>query len=340
MAVITKNATYKVKIGGQTYIMHWYTNSNQVEITGEAGKTLTVKLADIATALGLKVDKVAGKGLSTNDFTTLLLTKLNGITDGATKVEDSATNGSIKINGVEVQVYDEQGMKDYVDGVAAVGVHLVDPVKAAASTNLVLTVSGGNVTIPQSSLSAALSLGAGLPQTAGDRILLMGQTTKSENGIYEFVSTSAPNDTYKKVAGEDNTQGALTFVEGGTYNDEMREFMGAGADNSYVWRMFSKPDQISAGDGLLKVGTELKIKPFYRDEIKPGAQYTPPASNDAVPFATLVKALFYELRAMKGSTDNAFEAPAATLKDIHKTDFTTNAATEPVNDGDIVIYYS
>lgn len=31
----------------------------------------------MTTALGLKVDKIAGKGLSTNDFTTALQTKLN-----------------------------------------------------------------------------------------------------------------------------------------------------------------------------------------------------------------------------------------------------------------------
>lgn len=52
-----------------------------------------------------KVDKVDGKGLSANDFTTALKTKLEGIAAGATKVEKSTTNGNVKINGVETQVY-------------------------------------------------------------------------------------------------------------------------------------------------------------------------------------------------------------------------------------------
>lgn len=56
-------------------------------------------------AIGNKVDKVDGKGLSTEDFTTTLLTKLNGIAEGATKVEKSTTNGNIKINGTETVVY-------------------------------------------------------------------------------------------------------------------------------------------------------------------------------------------------------------------------------------------
>ena len=64
---------------------------------------------DVVTALnaaiGNKVDKVAGKGLSTNDLTTALLTKLNGIAEGATKVAQSTTNGNITINGTETVVY-------------------------------------------------------------------------------------------------------------------------------------------------------------------------------------------------------------------------------------------
>lgn len=56
-------------------------------------------------AIGQKVDKVAGKGLSTEDFTTALKTKLEGIADGATKVEKGAANGAIKINGTETTIY-------------------------------------------------------------------------------------------------------------------------------------------------------------------------------------------------------------------------------------------
>lgn len=52
-----------------------------------------------------KVDKVDGKGLSANDFTSALKTKLEGIATGATKVEKSTTNGNVKINGVETTVY-------------------------------------------------------------------------------------------------------------------------------------------------------------------------------------------------------------------------------------------
>ena len=56
-------------------------------------------------AIGNKVDKVEGMGLTANNFTNALLNKLNGIAEGATKTEASSTNGKIKINGVETKVY-------------------------------------------------------------------------------------------------------------------------------------------------------------------------------------------------------------------------------------------
>jgi hypothetical protein len=57
------------------------------------------------TAIGKKVDKVSGKQLSTEDFTTTLKNKLDAIAAEATKVEHSDTNGNIKINGSETTVY-------------------------------------------------------------------------------------------------------------------------------------------------------------------------------------------------------------------------------------------
>lgn len=61
--------------------------------------------AALSAAIGNKVDKVAGKGLSTEDFTTALKTKLEGIEEGATKVEKGTGNGQIKINGTDTTIY-------------------------------------------------------------------------------------------------------------------------------------------------------------------------------------------------------------------------------------------
>lgn len=72
------------------------------------------KTTDVNTALEEKVDKVEGKGLSTNDYTTEEKTKLAGIAANATKVEASATNGKVKIDGVDTVVYTEP--EDVVHG--------------------------------------------------------------------------------------------------------------------------------------------------------------------------------------------------------------------------------
>ncbi len=52
------------------------------------------------------VVKVAGKDLSSNDYTTEEKIKLGGISKQATKVESSSINGNIKIDGVNAKVYE------------------------------------------------------------------------------------------------------------------------------------------------------------------------------------------------------------------------------------------
>lgn len=69
----------------------------------------------VTAALADKVDKETGKGLSTNDYTTNDKNKLAGIAAGATKTASSTTNGNIKINDVETQVYDDSEIQDKID---------------------------------------------------------------------------------------------------------------------------------------------------------------------------------------------------------------------------------
>lgn len=59
----------------------------------------------VKSSLDDKVDKVSGKGLSTNDYTTAEKNKLAGISSGATKTAQSSFNGSILIDGNDVDVY-------------------------------------------------------------------------------------------------------------------------------------------------------------------------------------------------------------------------------------------
>lgn len=66
--------------------------------------------------LATKVDKVAGKTLTTNDFTDLLLTKLNGIETGA-QVNPSTTDSRISDSATKVlqakAMFDHVGSSDH-----------------------------------------------------------------------------------------------------------------------------------------------------------------------------------------------------------------------------------
>lgn len=71
---------YPVQLSGEkAYVNVPWTDTNTTYDLSPYAKT-----ADVNTALSRKVDVVSGKGLSTEDFTSALKTKLNGIANGAT----------------------------------------------------------------------------------------------------------------------------------------------------------------------------------------------------------------------------------------------------------------
>lgn len=80
---------YPVQLSGEkAYVNVPWTDTNTTYDLSPYAKTV-----DVNAALSKKVDKVSGKGLSTEDFTAALKTKLNGIATGATA--DSAIPTSV-----------------------------------------------------------------------------------------------------------------------------------------------------------------------------------------------------------------------------------------------------
>lgn len=81
-------------------------NATAVTVDSALSSTSTnpVQNKVINSALGDKVDKVSGKGLSTNDFTTAEKEKLAGITAGATKVTVDSALSSTSTNPVQNKV--------------------------------------------------------------------------------------------------------------------------------------------------------------------------------------------------------------------------------------------
>ncbi|EKC66595.1 hypothetical protein OBE_05857, partial [human gut metagenome] len=74
-----KNYPVALDGNGKAYVNVPWTDTNTTYDLSPYAKT-----ADVNAALAKKVDVVSGKGLSTEDFTAALKTKLNGIATGAT----------------------------------------------------------------------------------------------------------------------------------------------------------------------------------------------------------------------------------------------------------------
>lgn len=76
--------------------------------------------ANVKTEIGKKVDAEAGKGLSTNDFTTSEKEKLDGLKNYTLPVADEETLGGVKIESTENPVPSKTALKTDATGVAFV----------------------------------------------------------------------------------------------------------------------------------------------------------------------------------------------------------------------------
>ena len=137
--------------------------------------------------------------------------------------------------------------KAYVDGVAQ-GLDVKRSVQAIAKANITLS---GEQTID------------GVALVAGDRVLVMGQTTGTENGIYVVAASSWARSNDMAVGAD--ASGAFTFVEKGTLNadsgwvctnDKGAAVVGTAA---LAFSQFSGAGSIIAGDGLSKTGNQIDV---------------------------------------------------------------------------------
>ena len=132
----------------------WNSASQHLVITNANGSTIDLDLSDVASAtevstaiagkadktyvdeeLGNKVDKVTGKGLSTNDYTTAEKTKLSGIAANA----QVNVIEQVKVNGTALKVTDK-AVNVVVPAATVTGVKSGDKVLALANKELSTTL--------------------------------------------------------------------------------------------------------------------------------------------------------------------------------------------------------
>ena len=127
--------------------------------SGELGVTAIAqdKVTGLVDALAGKVNTEAGKGLSTNDFTTPLLEKLNGIEAGA----EVNVIEIVSLNSVPLEV-SGKAVNIPIATVGSLGV-----VQSSAAENGVTVTSNGSMEVNNINV-------AKLVQTAGDALILNG----------------------------------------------------------------------------------------------------------------------------------------------------------------------
>ena len=268
--------------------------------------TLENSVSTIEESLGNKVDKVSGKQLSTNDYTTTEKNKLSGIATGATKVEKSNTNGNIKINGTETTVYTKPDLTKQ-EVVEALGY-------TPPTTNTTYSVMRG-ATSSQAGTSGLV------PQpTAGKQTSFLrgdGTWVVPTNTTY----TNATTEKDGLMSSEDKTK--LDNIEAGDTTPLANGTATAGTSNSYAREDHRHPLQTTVSGNA---GTATKLQTARTIGLSGAATGTATSFNGTANITIPVTSLDASKltgTASINTTGNARTATSATTA----TTCTGNAAT-------------
>lgn len=247
-------------------------NANSISLTGsvtytdENARDAVASLITNSTHSGVSVvytDSASAEG--TLVFTNTGVTQLSG-TANQISVDNSTGHATISLPNavtfpgtVTLNADPSQALhavtKQYVDGIAA-GLTWKQAANLLASSNVALTGSTNTLTIDgHATLTSTHN---------GYRILLKGQSTSSENGIYVY---SDNGSTYTLARSTDadaygELEGATVFIEEGTTygktswvqsNHYLTSFSGQ------VWTQVSGSGTYTAGNGLSLTGTSFSI---------------------------------------------------------------------------------
>ena len=146
--------------------------------------------------------------------------------------------------------------KAYVDA-AKTGLDVKDSVRVATTADL-----GSN----WPNLGSSVTID-GVTLSTGDRVLVKNQSTANENGIYRYEQSGSADDFIRTTDADNSpsgevTSGMFTFVEEGTVNADSGWVLTTNGaitlnSTSLAFAQFSGAGQITAGDGLQKVGNTL-----------------------------------------------------------------------------------
>jgi hypothetical protein len=168
--------------------------------------------------------------------------------------------------------------KEYVDTIAAAGIHYHDPVRVEAPSNLNATYNNGSsgvgATLTNAGTNAAISID-GVSLSLNDRVLVYNQTNSAHNGIY-YVSTvgdgstawvltrATDADSYGASDKDALGEGDAFFVkEGSTGAGELYVMNQTGAitfgTTAITFTVVAETAVYTAGTGITLTGTQFSI---------------------------------------------------------------------------------
>jgi hypothetical protein len=213
---------------------------------------------------GISVDVTTGEG----QMPVVENTGVLSVTGTANQIDADVSTGDVTVSFSDTVIFPgtvtlnadptqalEAATKQYVDGMAA-GLDWHSAVNLLAASNVALTGSSGTLVIDG---HAALD-----DNDDGYRILLKGQTTDSEEGIYVYsdngtsytLSRAADADAFAELVGaavfvmEGTTYGATAWIQSNHY---LTDFTGQ------TWIQFSGTGTYTAGNGITLTGTSFSI---------------------------------------------------------------------------------
>ena len=160
------------------------TGTGNVDITGNVVLTGTVDGRDVA-ADGTKLDTIETNADVTDTA--------NVTAAGALMKSGGTMTGDLILNADPTTALGA-ATKEYVDTIAAAGIHYHDPVRVEAPSNLNATydngTSGVGATLTNAGTQAALVID-GVTLSSADRVLIYNQTNAAHNGVYTVTDTGS-----------------------------------------------------------------------------------------------------------------------------------------------------
>lgn len=294
---------------------------------------VNTKLGSYATtsamnsALGNKVDKVAGKGLSSNDFTDALLAKLNGIEEGANKYVLPTATGSV-LGGVKVGA--TLAIASGVLNMKAVG---------TAGTYTKVTVDAYGRVTGHASLAAT-----DIPNLPWSKITSGKPTTLAGYGITDAYTKTEADGRYVNVSGDTMT-GNLTlkplggpWLNGKTQAPIMTNGASSTTGSTYhpiIWGKTTAGDVWNLGHGA---SDQVGFFGFYSERTANGTDWST--------YIKVSTGVFYQSKAMNVTGLITATAGLTTPQYIQigsgriKWDSSNNALYVEKSDGTAIGFYS